>query len=77
MEIKKNMLNSKIMQKKLGSAFQKINFLRDMGSDFNKLGRTYFPGIDFDKFNDKLKSQIEKDINLDFVKGYEGDKKTS
>jgi len=61
--------------KKLGSAFQKINFLRDMGSDFNKLGRTYFPGIDFDKFNDELKSQIEKDIDLDFVKGYEGIKK--
>ena len=36
--------------KKLGSAFQKINFLRDIGADFQNLNRTYFPNVDFSRY---------------------------
>jgi phytoene synthase len=50
--------NDKILYKeleypamRLGSAFQKINFLRDLKADFDGMGRTYFPGVDLDKFN--------------------------
>tara|TARA_B100000780_G_scaffold271004_1_gene231447 strand:+ start:983 stop:1819 length:837 start_codon:yes stop_codon:yes gene_type:complete len=57
---------------KLGSAFQKINFLRDISADYNLLGRTYFPNIDFSDFDDNAKRAIEKDIALDFRNGYEG-----
>jgi len=57
---------------KLGSAFQKINFLRDISADYNLLGRTYFPSINFTDFNDDAKRAIEKDIALDFRNGYEG-----
>jgi phytoene/squalene synthetase len=57
---------------KLGSAFQKINFLRDLKADFKELGRTYFPGIDLNTFNSAVKSEIEADIELDFKLGYEG-----
>jgi 15-cis-phytoene synthase len=60
---------------KLGSAFQKINFLRDLKADYNELGRTYFPGIDMNEFNDSVKKQIEADIEIDFKHGYEGIKK--
>ena len=57
---------------KLGSAFQKINFLRDLKADFQELGRTYFPGIDLNEFNSTVKKQIEADIEIDFRMGYEG-----
>lgn len=57
---------------KLGSAFQKINFLRDLKSDYQTLGRVYFPGIDMAEFNDKVKKGIEEDIAQDFATGYEG-----
>ena len=57
---------------KLGSAFQKINFLRDISADYNLLGRTYFPSINFSDFNDDAKRAIEKDIAIDFRNGYEG-----
>ncbi len=57
---------------RLGSAFQKINFLRDMHSDYKHLGRTYFPGIDLDNFNKKNKDEIEADIEKDFKSGLEG-----
>jgi phytoene/squalene synthetase len=50
----------------LGSAFQKINFLRDLEADFEGLGRTYFPGVDFESFDENQKLQIEKDIKKDF-----------
>lgn len=56
----------------LGSAFQKINFLRDMKSDFDERGRVYFPGIDFRNFDNHQKQMIEADIKADFDKGYEG-----
>ena len=51
---------------KLGSAFQKVNFLRDLNDDFEVLGRTYFPGVNILNFDAKEKSQIEKDISEEF-----------
>jgi 15-cis-phytoene synthase len=57
---------------KLGSAFQKINFLRDLKDDYHVLGRTYFPGIDLSRFNDEVKRTIEEDIERDFHEGYLG-----
>lgn len=57
---------------KLGSAFQKINFLRDLNADYNHLGRVYFPGVNMEAFNDEVKVEIEDDIELDFKAGYEG-----
>ena len=50
----------------LGSAFQKINFLRDIKSDFDVRGRVYFPGVDFRSFSLGDKLQIESDIKKDF-----------
>lgn len=57
---------------KLGAAFQKINFLRDLHADFNELGRTYFPGVNMSEFNEDVKREIEEDIEKDFATGYEG-----
>lgn len=57
---------------KLGSAFQKINFLRDLKADYEDLGRTYFPGIDVSNFDEHVKAEIEADIAQDFHEGYEG-----
>jgi len=57
---------------KLGAAFQKINFLRDLKADYQDLGRTYFPGIDLQEFNSTVKKEIEADIELDFHQGYLG-----
>lgn len=51
---------------KLGAAFQKINFLRDMNTDFQKLGRSYFPNIDITKFTPSSKKKIEDEIEKDF-----------
>lgn len=59
----------------LGSAFQKINFLRDLHADYQSLGRTYFPGVDLNNFNEEVKASIEADIDIDFKAGYEGIKK--
>ena len=56
----------------LGSAFQKINFLRDMKSDFDERGRVYFPGVDFNKFDNEEKAIIESDIKADFDYAYTG-----
>ena len=52
----------------LGSAYQKVNFLRDIKSDYEDRGRMYFPDINFDKFNDRQKEIIIKDIKSDFTK---------
>jgi phytoene synthase len=57
---------------KLGAAFQKINFLRDLNADYYQLGRTYFPEMNFDCFNQTMKEKIEQEIELDFQAGYEG-----
>lgn len=56
----------------LGSAFQKINFLRDLNADYVGMGRTYFPGVDIENFDDNSKNQIEKNIQFDFDEGYKG-----
>ncbi len=60
---------------KLGSAFQKINFLRDFKADKDGLGRLYFPQLKTQDFNEETKAQIEEDILADFELGYEGIKK--
>ncbi len=57
---------------KLGSAFQKINFLRDLHADYYQLGRVYFPGVDMNEFNAETKKAIEADIDIDFKAGFEG-----
>ena len=51
---------------RLGSAFQKINFLRDLKADHYGLGRTYFPGVNMDQFDGTEKQKIEDDIQKDF-----------
>ena len=56
----------------LGSAFQKINFLRDMKSDYDERGRVYFPGVDFNNFTNEDKVMIEADIKKDFDDGLRG-----
>lgn len=56
----------------LGSAFQKVNFLRDIKSDLLERGRTYFPEIDFTNFREDDKQRIEADIKKDFDTGFEG-----
>ena len=58
--------------KSLGSAFQKVNFLRDMGGDYSERGRVYFPGVNFNSFNSDIKSAIERDIQHDFNNAYIG-----
>ena len=50
----------------LGAAFQKVNFLRDLKSDFQDKGRIYFPGVDFSNFSGDAKLAIEADIQKDF-----------
>jgi 15-cis-phytoene synthase len=56
----------------LGSAFQKINFLRDLNADYIGLGRTYFPEIDLSNFDEANKHKIEESIKADFDEGYKG-----
>jgi phytoene synthase len=56
----------------LGSAFQKVNFLRDLNADFAGMDRTYFPGLDINRFEDKSKKLIEESIEADFHDGYLG-----
>lgn len=57
---------------KLGSAFQKVNFLRDMKDDYSLLSRTYFPNVDMSSFTSHAKEQIEQDITEDFKIGLMG-----
>lgn len=56
----------------LGSAFQKVNFLRDMKSDYNERGRVYFPNVDYLNFTQCDKRKIEEDIQKDFDLAYQG-----
>ena len=51
---------------KLGSAFQKVNFLRDLKDDYQVLGRTYFPHIEMSAFDNHIKASIEEDIEREF-----------
>ncbi len=57
---------------KLGSAFQKVNFLRDLHADYSGLRRSYFPGIEIERFDNPTKIKIEESISADFQAGYEG-----
>ncbi|WP_194973398.1 phytoene/squalene synthase family protein [Aquiflexum lacus] len=57
---------------KLGSAFQKVNFLRDIKSDYEERGRVYFPGVDFNNFDKSAKQLIEEDIQKDFDEALDG-----
>lgn len=59
----------------LGSAFQKINFLRDIRDDYQNKGRTYFPGVNLEHFSEDDKREIEDDIEVDFNQGLNGIKK--
>ncbi len=56
----------------LGAAFQKVNFLRDVKSDFQILERTYFPNVDFTNFTSETKKDIEDEIMADFANAYKG-----
>lgn len=68
--------NLKEPARKLGAAFQKINFLRDLKSDYKDRGRVYFPNVDFyGTFNKHIKEEIEKDIENDFNEALEGIRK--
>lgn len=57
---------------KLGSAFQKINFLRDLDADINELGRVYFPGLDINNIKLEDKNAIEIDIQKEFDEALTG-----
>ncbi len=57
---------------KLGAAFQKVNFLRDMKDDYETLGRIYFPNVEISKFTQNAKAAIEKEIESDFAVAYQG-----
>ncbi len=61
--------------KKLGAAFQKVNFLRDLKDDLNGLGRTYFPSLSGKELTTAIKKEIESDIALDFTEALKGIKK--
>jgi 15-cis-phytoene synthase len=57
---------------KLGAAFQKVNFLRDLNDDYIGMGRSYFPGVEFERFTEAAKKAIEADIQKDFDEAYKG-----
>jgi len=59
----------------LGSAFQKVNFLRDIKSDYDERGRVYFPGVDFSNFTSEDKVKIEEDIRKEFNQAIDGIKR--
>ncbi len=56
----------------LGSAFQKINFLRDLKDDYQLLGRTYFPNVEMSDFNAETKKALEAEVESEFVAALEG-----
>ncbi|MGE4348055.1 MAG: phytoene/squalene synthase family protein [Flavobacteriaceae bacterium] len=57
---------------KLGSAFQKVNFLRDLKDDYQVLGRTYFPNIEMIVFDNSVKKKIEQEIEQEFAEALVG-----
>lgn len=60
---------------RLGAAFQKVNFLRDVRSDYQERGRVYFPEVNFLEFSKDAKQEIEQEIQEDFRIAYEGVKR--
>ncbi|MFE3846873.1 phytoene/squalene synthase family protein [Flavobacterium sp. LB3P45] len=69
-DLKYNQLKSEAMR--LGSAFQKVNFLRDLKDDNLILNRNYFPGVDLNSFDENAKRAIIKEIEEDFRVAYQG-----
>jgi phytoene synthase len=67
---KYNQLEQSAMR--LGSAFQKVNFLRDLKADYEDLNRTYFPNTDLSQLDEQSKNEIIKEIEGDFDAGYKG-----
>jgi len=65
----------KLPAMRLGSAFQKVNFLRDLKDDCELLGRTYFPNADMGCLDERSKKEIVDEIEGDFAAAYEGIKK--
>jgi phytoene/squalene synthetase len=61
--------------RKLGEAFQKVNFLRDAQDDYSNKGRIYFTQIDFANFTPEVKNEIEQDIQNDFDEAFKGIRK--
>jgi len=57
---------------KLGSAFQKVNFLRDLNQDYENLNRSYFPNINPNNFTEADKSRVLLEIKNDFEEAYKG-----
>ena len=57
---------------RLGSAFQKVNFLRDVGTDVNHLGRRYFPEMAREQFDEQAKENIIASIGQDFTEARKG-----
>lgn len=57
---------------RLGSAFQKVNFLRDLKADYEDLNRTYFPNTDLSRLDEQSKQTIIKEIEADFEAGFQG-----
>ncbi|NQX84370.1 MAG: phytoene/squalene synthase family protein [Flavobacteriaceae bacterium] len=62
----------KLSAMSLGSAFQKVNFLRDLNADFNELNRSYFPNADLKNLNEQSKQLIINEIETDFAHGLTG-----
>lgn len=60
------------MARKLGSAFQKVNFLRDMRQDMEVLDRCYFPGVNRQNFNEFEKQKIIREIETEFAEALDG-----
>ena len=58
--------------RRLGSAFQKVNFLRDLKNDLENLNRKYFPNVDHKSFDEEFKQSIVDDIKSDFDSAYQG-----
>jgi phytoene synthase len=64
--------NLKDSAMRLGSAFQKVNFLRDLKADFEDLSRTYFPNTDLTKLDEHSKNEIISEIEADFKAAFTG-----
>ncbi|HPL94335.1 MAG TPA: squalene/phytoene synthase family protein, partial [Paludibacteraceae bacterium] len=69
---KKEYDNLLLPAKRLGSAFQKINFLRDLKADYEYLGRAYFPDFSIETFNEAKKRSIINDMETDFIEARKG-----
>lgn len=60
---------------RLGSAFQKVNFLRDLKADLDMLERSYFPNTDLHDLSEEDKSRLIAEIKDDFDAGLRGIKR--